>query len=112
MEALFHITAILSQILFYVVPVFLYVWERGRIVRGMLLGWGLMTLYFIIVSLLIVEIVLAYKPEAVVHLPEGNSVVASIMFGWVFGLIFAATAKLIRYFVKERPKARKENQAQ
>ena len=75
---------------------FVYVLFCGKILKGMFLVWGLSVLYFVIVTIPIFDLVWYYDKEMTKGMPEGNSIVASILTGWLPGLIISGIAALTR----------------
>ena len=95
----------------FAVP-FYYVLRSSRFARGVFLTWGLMILYFAIVTIPVYDILWYYDKElTMATLPEGNSIVGAACMGWLWGLIVAGLALLTRRIVKHfRPMAFSEKQ--
>ena len=92
---------VLASSFFVIVGIpFFYVLRTDNIKKGVMLTWALPVLYFVIMSIPVYEIVLRIDEESVVVLPEGNSIVASIFIGWLWGLIVSCFASLIRKVIK------------
>ena len=74
-----------------IVP-FIYVFRTGKFKRGVFLTWGLMVLTFFVLSIPLFDLVCHFYGVEVAaeFLPEGNSIVASICMGWLWGLVISS----------------------
>ena len=82
---------------------FVYVFRTGNTRRGVGIAWVMMILTMFLLSQVAFEIVgrLASYETADKYLPEGNSIVAAVGVGWIYGIIVAALAELARNIVNK-----------
>jgi hypothetical protein len=86
-----------------VVP-FVYVLRTGKLLRGFLLGWGLMIVSTFVLSVVIFAFVHNFlSPEfAVEFFPDQICIPPVVLFGWVHSLIITFVAAFIRGLIKGR----------
>ena len=90
---------ILSLLISLGIP-FSYVLITDNFRNGVLLTWGISFLWFTFLAIPVSELVWRYNQELTEFLPEGNSIVAAAMTGWLPGLIVAALASFSRRGIK------------
>jgi len=78
---------------------FCYVLRSGKIIKGMLIGYGLSIVCVFLVSVVFPGILAGYDKEYSLCFPEAIAVPAIIFTGWLSSSIVVVIAGLIRYFV-------------
>lgn len=89
---------VLGWIVFYLiawVAPFLYVWSTGRRRVGFAWSWGTQVVVMFIWALPAGDYCFSIDPRLVEGWPEGNSVVAAVMMGWVFAGVIVYVAHLL-----------------
>ena len=88
---------------FILIP-FVYVLRNGKLVKGTLMSWGLMILSFTIISMPVADLVYHLNQDFIHLFPEANSVVASLLLGWIYGFLVASLAIILRFLlIKYKP---------
>jgi hypothetical protein len=93
---LFYIWMIGGRFLVYGYP-FYVVFRGGSLKKGVLLTWGFMVLYNVISSIPFFAFIEKYAYELLDYVPEGNSIIASLVTGCFFGLIISFLAYICRW---------------
>jgi len=94
---------------------FWYVLRSGKILKGILIGWGLSILCIFLDSVVFPGVVAIYNKEYSLYFPEAIAVPAIIFTGWLPASVVAIVAGLIRHVTKrfwpynEQMKKTKEN---
>ena len=79
---------------------FCYVVHSGKVVKGALIGWGLLIIFTILVSLVFPAMVGIYYPEYCRYFPDAIAIPAVIYWGWMHTLGVAIIAVIIRQLMK------------
>jgi hypothetical protein len=96
MEFLLRYVIPCLSLLVMFVPPFWYVLHKGNLSRGIALGWVISILWTTFLSQIVFEIIWLYDKEMTTYLPEGNSIIGALIFGWLLPLILCLIAKWIR----------------
>ena len=79
---------------------FWYVLRSGRILKGILIGYGLSIICVFLASVVLPGVVALYDKEYCRYFPEAIGVPAIIFTGWLPASVVAIIAGLIRYITK------------
>ena len=79
---------------------FLYVLRNGKILNGILIGYGLTIICIFLVSVVLPGIVAIYDEEYCKYFPEAIGVIPVILTGWLPASIVTAIAAFIRHITK------------
>jgi hypothetical protein len=102
MEFILHYIVPSLSLLTMYVPPFWYVLRKGNLQRGIALGWVISILWITFLSQIVFEIIWHYDKAMTADLPEGNSIIGALVFGWLPSLILCSIAKWIHdRFIKE-----------
>ena len=81
--------------------------------QGILLTWVLNIVWYFILSSLVYNVIAETHGDLIEYVPEGNSVAAAVMSGWIVGIVVSGLAILARRLIfKFKPallKKSKEN---
>jgi hypothetical protein len=75
---------------------FCYVVRSGKIVKGVLIGWGLSIICVFIVSVVLPGLAGLYDSEYARYFPEAIAVPGVIATGWAPALVVAVAARLLK----------------
>ena len=76
-----------SYLMLTMVIPFAYVYRGGKLVKGVLLSWGMAVLWNFVVSQVVYDYVWRRDRELTEVFPEGNALVGAVCLGWLGGLI-------------------------
>jgi len=79
---------------------FLYVLRSGKVLKGILIGWGLSILCIFLDSVVFPGVVAIYSKEYSLYFPEAIAVPAIISIGLLPATIVAIVAGFIRHITK------------
>jgi len=79
---------------------FWYVLRRDRILKGILIGWGLSIICVFLASVVFPGVVALYDKEYCRYFPEAIGVPAIIFTGWLPASVVAIVAGLLRHVTK------------
>ena len=79
---------------------FWYVLRSGKILKGILIGWGLSIICIFLVSVVFPGVVALYDKEYCRYFPEAIGVPAIIFTGWLPASVIAIIAGLLRQVAK------------
>lgn len=83
---------------------FCYVLRSGRVVWGILIGWGLTIICAILVSIVFPAIVAVFNTKYVAFFPDAICVTAVIFMGWQPAFVVAAIAGFVKLVIEPRKK--------
>ncbi len=95
MRSLFYIATFFCGIAGLIIE-FCYVLRSGKIVKGVIIGWGLSIICVFLVSVVLPAIVAVYDSEYIALFPEAIGVPFVMIGGWVSALIVALLARLVK----------------
>jgi len=98
MRVLMHLVSFLCGSAGLIVA-FWYVLRSGKILKGILIGYGLSIVCVFLISVVIPGVLAGYNKEYSLFFPEAIAVTAVIFTGWLPSSVVAVIAGLIRYFV-------------
>jgi hypothetical protein len=79
---------------------FCYVLRSGRILKGILIGWGLSIVFIFLDSVMFPGVVAIYNKEYSLCFPEAIAVLPTILTGWLSACFVAIVAGLIRHVTR------------
>lgn len=79
---------------------FLYVLRSGKILKGILIGYGLTIIFVFLVSVVFPGVVAIYDKEYSRYFPEAIGVPAIILTGWLPASVVAIVAGFLRHVIK------------
>jgi len=79
---------------------FWYVLRSGKILKGILIGYGLSIICVFLASVVFPGVVAIYDKEYSRYFPEAIGVAAIIFTGWLLASVVAIVAGLIRHITK------------
>ena len=79
---------------------FWYVLRSGKVLKGILIGWGLTIICVFLVSVVFPGVVAIYDNEYSRYFPEAIGVSAIIFTGWLPASVAAIVAGLLRHVTK------------
>lgn len=114
MRSLIYIASFFCGIAGLIVA-FCYVLRSGKIVKGVLIGWGLTIICVFLISVVLPAIVAVYDTEYVALFPEAIGVLPVMIGGWIPALLVAVLARLVKLGIErwaktDRPAATRQKQ--
>jgi hypothetical protein len=79
---------------------FCYVLRSGKVLKGILIGWGLSILCIFLDSVVFTGVVAIYNKEYSLCFPEAIAIPAVIFTGWIPASVVAIIAGFIRHIKK------------
>lgn len=94
MEILLFAISLLLQLAGLLIEAW-YVWRTRRLLRGVLMGWGLTTVCMFLAAVILPAVATSFNSRYLSLFPEGIAVAAVALTGWVPAFLIGLLAKRI-----------------